>query len=82
MRFRIFPVLIIAVGLGVLFGNLGVIPAADVREFFRTWWPVIPIAFGIALLLRPRDWHHHRQEGGRRACRREGDAAASAPKEA
>ncbi len=75
MRFRILPVLLIAIGLGVLLGNLGVIPATDVREFMRVWWPAFLIAIGVAALLRPRHhWHHHRHDGDARVCRREPQA--------
>jgi Domain of unknown function (DUF5668) len=70
MRIRILPIFLITVGLGFLLANLGVLPAADVREFFRTWWPVFLIAFGAVMLLRPygscreRFERRHRTERG------------------
>ena len=71
MRFRILPIFLIAIGLGFLLGNLGVIPSAEVREFFRIWWPAFLIAFGIAALLRPPHHRHrrHQLDGGDRPCR-------------
>ena len=69
MRFRILPIFLIAIG--VLLGNLGVIPAVKMREFFRVWWSAFLIAFGAAMLLRPhgacRERFEHRHRGDRAA---------------
>jgi hypothetical protein len=70
MRFRILPIFLIALGVGFLLGNLGVIPAAGVRELLHDWWPALLIAFGAVLLMRPR----HEHWGRDRRCRREADA--------
>ncbi len=46
---RLFPLILIAVGLVMLLTNLGVLPA----NWGRQWWPVLLIATGVAALFRP-----------------------------
>ncbi len=46
---RLFPLILIAVGLVTLLTNLGVLPV----EWGRQWWPVLLIAIGVAALFRP-----------------------------
>ncbi len=50
VRMRAFPLLLIVIGTLFLLANLGVLPAAAVREMFSTWWPLIPIGVGIVAL--------------------------------
>lgn len=50
VRMRVIPLLLIAVGTLFLLANVGVMPTAAVREFFATWWPLLPIGVGIAAL--------------------------------
>lgn len=47
---RVIPLLLIGIGTLFLLANLGVLPAAAVREMFSTWWPLIPIGAGIVAL--------------------------------
>jgi len=48
---RIVPALIlIAVGLLFLASNLGLIKGS-IGSLFATWWPLIPLALGIGMLL-------------------------------
>lgn len=54
MHFRIFPILLIAFGSGLLLTKLGVLPGAEMRELFHTWWPALLVALGASMLLRPR----------------------------
>lgn len=54
MRFRIFPVLLIAFGSGLLLTKLGFLPGAEMRELFHTWWPALLVALGVSMLLFPR----------------------------
>jgi hypothetical protein len=67
MRFRFFPVLLIAFGSGLLLTKLGILPGAEIRELFHTWWPALLVALGVSMLLFPRQGcrhsrHHHRME--------------------
>jgi len=51
MRAKLVPALIlIAVGLLFLAANLGFIQGS-VGSVFAKWWPVIPLAIGIGMLL-------------------------------
>jgi len=48
---KLLPALIlIAVGLLFLASNLGLIKGS-IGSVFSTWWPVIPLAIGIGMLL-------------------------------
>lgn len=47
---RVIPLLLIGIGTLFLLANLGVLPAAAVREMFATWWPLIPIGAGTVAL--------------------------------
>jgi len=50
-RPRVLPALIlIAIGLLFLASNLGFIKGS-IGYVFSTWWPVIPLAIGIGMLL-------------------------------
>lgn len=66
MRFRIFPIVLIAVGVGLLLGKLGIVPPEVLREFVHTWWPLALIALGGALLAFPRGACGHRHHCGER----------------
>jgi len=51
MRANLLPALIlIAVGLLFLAANLGFIKGS-IGSVFATWWPVIPLAIGVGMLL-------------------------------
>jgi len=51
MRPRLLPALIlIAIGLLFLASNLGLIKGS-IGMVFATWWPLIPLAIGIGMLL-------------------------------
>lgn len=66
MRFRIIPVALIVVGVTLLLGNLDIVAKEDIRQFFHTWWPLLLIGFGSAMLLLPRGACGHRHCGPRR----------------
>lgn len=66
MRFRFIPVALIVLGVTLLLGNLGIVPKEDIRQFFHTWWPLLLIGFGSAMLLLPRGACRHRHCGPRR----------------
>ena len=55
MRFRFFPVALIVLGGTLLLGNLGIVPKEEIRQLFHTWWPLLLVGFGSAMLLLPRD---------------------------
>lgn len=55
-RGLLFPVVLIALGVAFLLGNLGYIPAVSVGALLRLW-PVLLIVFGIeAILGRRQPW--------------------------
>lgn len=60
MRFRIFPVALIVLGVTLLLGNLDIVPKEEIRHFFHTWWPLLLVGFGSAMLLLPRGACRHR----------------------
>lgn len=60
MRLRIFPIALIILGVTLLLGNLGIVPKEEIRYFFHTWWPLLLVAFGGAMLLLPRGACRHR----------------------
>ncbi len=66
MRFRFLPVALIVLGVTLLLGNLGIVPKEEIRYFFHTWWPLLLVGFGAAMLLLPRGACGHRRCGPRR----------------
>jgi hypothetical protein len=66
MRFRFFPVALVVLGVTLLLGNLGIVPKDELRQFFHTWWPLLLVAAGSAMLLLPRGACSHRHCGPRR----------------
>ena len=60
MRVRFFPVALIVLGVTLLLGNLGIVPKEEIRYFFHTWWPLLLVGFGTAMLLLPRGACRHR----------------------
>jgi len=60
MRFRFIPVALIILGVTLLLGNLGIVPKDEIRQFFHTWWPLLLVGFGSAMLLLPRGACRHR----------------------
>jgi hypothetical protein len=47
-------VVLILVGCVFLLINLGILPVVQLRALLAQWWPVIPIALGVRMLLRQR----------------------------
>ena len=45
---------LIAIGAIFLLVNLGVLPIREVARLLATWWPLILIAIGVSMLVRPR----------------------------
>lgn len=66
MRFRFIPVALIVLGVTLLLGNLGIVPKDEIRQFFQTWWPLLLVGFGSAMLLLPRGACRHRHSEPRR----------------
>jgi len=66
MRFRIFPIALIAVGTGLLLGKLGIVPTEALRDVVHTWWPLVLVALGAAMLAVPRGACGHRGRCGSR----------------
>lgn len=52
MKGNVAAVVLVLFGVVALAVNLGWL-AFDLVELLRTWWPVLPIALGIALFLTP-----------------------------
>ena len=47
-------IVLILIGSVFLLVNLGVLPIRDLAHLLATWWPLILIAVGVSMLLRPR----------------------------
>ncbi len=62
MRFRIFPIVLIALGSGLLLTKLGILPGEEIRLLLHTWWPALLIALGSGMLLFPRERCGHWRE--------------------
>lgn len=52
MKFPVWPLVLIVIGLAFLAINLGVVSSVELRRILGTWWPLILIALGIAGLAR------------------------------
>ena len=52
MKFALWPVILILLGLVFLAHNLGLVPFHVLRDVIATWWPLILIAVGISGLMR------------------------------
>jgi hypothetical protein len=52
MKGNFAAVTLILIGVVALAVNLGWL-AFDLLEVLRTWWPLLPIALGVALFLTP-----------------------------
>ena len=52
-RSRTGAYILILIGVIFLLVNLGVLPIAEFRQLLAQWWPLILIAVGISLLMRP-----------------------------
>ena len=52
MKFAIWPVILIVLGLAFLAHNLGLVPFEVLRDLISTWWPLILIAVGVSGLMR------------------------------
>lgn len=63
MRFRLFPIILILIGMTFLMGNLGIVPKDELRQLFHTWWPLLLVGIGSVMILRPRGHCHHRRRG-------------------
>jgi len=53
-RSRTGALILIFIGSIFLLINLGVLPVAELRQLLAQWWPLILIAIGVWLLMRPR----------------------------
>jgi len=52
MKYPVWPLVLIVIGLAFLAINLGVVSSVELRRILGTWWPLILIGIGIAGLLR------------------------------
>ena len=52
-RSRTGAFILILIGVIFLLVNLGVLPIAEFRQLLAKWWPLILIAVGLSLLMRP-----------------------------
>ena len=48
---KVWPVILIVLGVLFLAHNLGYLPFRELRELLGTWWPLILIAVGVAHLF-------------------------------
>lgn len=74
MRFRLFPAILIVLGVAFLMGNLGIVPKEELRQFFHTWWPLLLVGVGSVMILRPRGSCHHGRCGSRQSTLPEEEA--------
>ena len=51
---RFGAIVLILVGGIFLLINLRILPVAELRALLAQWWPVILIAIGVWMLVRPR----------------------------
>ncbi|MBI4986718.1 MAG: hypothetical protein HZC24_15585 [Rhodocyclales bacterium] len=65
MRFRIFPVVLVVLGVTLLLGNLGIVPREEIRYFIHTWWPLLLVGIGAGMLLLPKGYCRQRHCGSR-----------------
>ena len=72
MRFRFFPILLIALGAGLLLSKLGVLHGEEIHLLLQTWWPALLVALGAALLLFTREgcgpWRERHACASRHDC--------------
>ncbi len=54
MRLRVFPAILIVLGVTLLLGNLEIVPKEAIRHFVHVWWPLLLVGLGGAMLLMPR----------------------------
>ncbi len=54
MKGNFFAIALIAFGTFYLLTNLGLINV-NLADLFRTWWPAILIAVGVAMFFTPAD---------------------------
>ena len=54
MKFPVWPVILIVLGLLFLAHNLGFVPFRVLRELIATWWPLILIAVGVSGLMQKK----------------------------
>ncbi len=52
MKGNVAAIVLVVVGAFFLLSNLGLINVS-LAELFKTWWPLILIAVGVALFLTP-----------------------------
>ena len=64
MRANVFAIILVALGLYFLLGNLG-LHHIDLWDVLRVWWPLIPISIGVALFFtsEPRIKTKAQQQG-------------------
>jgi hypothetical protein len=48
------PLLLIIIGIFLLLSNLGILPLGQLKELFRTWWPLLLVVIGIIQLRSSR----------------------------
>ena len=54
MRLHIGAAILIVLGVIFLLINLDIAPAAELKKWLAQWWPLLLIAVGVTLVMRPR----------------------------
>jgi hypothetical protein len=54
MRLHIGAVILILLGILFLLINLDIAPAVEVKKLLAQWWPLLLIAVGVTVMMRPR----------------------------
>jgi ribose/xylose/arabinose/galactoside ABC-type transport system permease subunit len=54
MRLHIGAAILIVLGVIFLLINLDIAPAAELKKLLAQWWPLLLIAVGVTVVMRPR----------------------------
>jgi ribose/xylose/arabinose/galactoside ABC-type transport system permease subunit len=54
MRLHIGAAILIVLGVILLLINLDIAPAAELKKLLAQWWPLLLIAVGVTVAMRPR----------------------------
>jgi ribose/xylose/arabinose/galactoside ABC-type transport system permease subunit len=54
MRLHVGAAILIVLGVIFLLINLDIAPAAELKKLLAQWWPLLLIAVGVTVVMRPR----------------------------
>ena len=54
MRLHIGAAILIVLGVIFLLINLDIAPAVELKKLLAQWWPLLLIAVGVTVAMRPR----------------------------